>query len=238
MKVGLITVAYRERRFIRKFIKHIPQWVDRKVVLLSEKPWYGEDVANDGTYDAVKSTSAIPIQSSWTSEEQQRNSGLSLLEDCDWVLVLDPDEFLSDNDWFKLREHLARSSADALVCKLQKTYWKKGWVAVPPEGYRQIIAVRPHVQFADKRVVNCGYESAPVTIHHFSWARTDEEVWTKISHYAHAVDFDIKQWYDEVWLKWQPGMQDVHPTTPSALHDFEPATLPKELEDLKLWPPN
>jgi predicted transcriptional regulator YdeE len=68
-----------------------------------------------------------------------------------------------------------------------------------------------------------------------SWVKTDEEVWNKISHYAHAEDFDIKAWYENVWLKWKPGMQDVHPTTPETLHNLIPAKLPPELEKLNLW---
>jgi len=87
-------------------------------------------------------------------------------------------------------------------------------------------------------VVDMGYDVLPLWLHHMSWARTDAEVWSKISHYAHAKDFDIKQWYNNVWLKWKPGMQDVHPITPDTLHDLIEARLPKELEGLHLWPNN
>jgi len=234
MEYGLITVAYREERFIKKFLRHVPRWVDRKLVLISEKPWHGKSVPNDGTQDQAKG--GIPIVSTWSSEEDQRNTGLSMLEDCDWVIVLDPDEFLSSEDWNKLKDFLDETDADAVVAEGQYTYWKDGWVADPPKDYQMLIAVRPHVKFVDKRVVNTGYVEAPVWVHHFSWARTDKEVWNKISHYAHAEDFDIKKWYKEVWKKWKPGMQDVHPTTPDTLHDFKKAKLPPEIERLKLWP--
>lgn len=236
MTIGLITVAYREKRFIWKFLRHIPRWVDQKVVLVSEKPWFGEEEPDDGTITAVTNSSSIPVFSTWRTEEDQRNTGVSLLEECDWIIVLDPDEFLSDADWNKLYEFLETTDADAVVCEGQYTYWKKGWVADPPRDYQMLIAVRPHVKFVDKRVVNTGYAVAPVWVHHFSWAKTDKEVWSKITHYAHADDFDTKKWFEEVWKKWKPGMIDVHPTTASTLHDFIPAKLPSELKKLNLWP--
>lgn len=236
MTIGLITVAYREKRLIGKFLRHIPRWVDQKVVLLSEKPWFGMEEPDDGTMTRVISAGSIPILSTWSKEEDQRNTGLSLLEACDWIIVLDPDEFLSHTDWNKLYEFLETTDADAVVCEGQYTYWKKGWVADPPRDYQMLIAVRPHVKFVDKRVVNTGYAVAPVWVNHFSWAKTDKEVWSKITHYAHADDFDTKKWFEEVWKKWKPGMIDVHPTTPDTLHDLIPAELPPEIEELKLWP--
>lgn len=239
MNLGLITVAYREGRFIKKFLRHVPHWVDRKVVLLSRKPWFGAETPDDGTFDAVaepKGGDGIPVLGTWETEHDQRNTGLALLDDCDWIIVLDPDEFLSNEDWNKLYGFLEETEADAVVCEGQHTYWKDGWVADPPKDYQMLIAVRPHVKFVDKRVVNTAYVEAPVWVHHFSWARTDKEVWSKISHYAHAEDFDIKAWYKNVWKKWKPGMKDVHPTTPDTLHDFKKAELPPEIKELKLWP--
>lgn len=236
MNVGLITVAYREKRFMKKFLRHVPRWVDRKVALLSRRPWFGKEVPDDGTFKEVVAGGGIPILGTWETEQDQRNTGAAMLEDCDWVIVLDPDEFLNNEDWNKLYDFLENTEADAVVAEGQYTYWKNGWIADPPKDYQMLIAMRPHVKFVDKRVVGTGFVEAPVWVHHFSWARTDEEIWNKISHYAHAKDFDIRKWYEEVWLKWEPSMQDVHPTTASTLHDFIPAKLPPELEKLKLWP--
>lgn len=236
MKYGLITVAYRERRLIGKFLGHVPKWVTKKISLVSTRPWFGEDVPDDGTARAASKYGAIPIMSAWTTEEQQRNTGVSMLEDQDWVIVLDPDEFLSDTHWDRLKEFLETTRADAVVCEGQYTYWKDGWVADPPRDYQMLIAVRPHVRFVDKRVVNTNYVVAPVWVHHFSWARTNGEVWDKVTHYAHAEDFNTERWFRNVWKKWKPGMTDVHPTTPETLHELKRADLPPELEKLDLWP--
>lgn len=236
MTFGLVTLAYNEERFIRPFLEHIPEWVDERIVLVSTKPWNGVLDASDNTADIARSAGATVIERHWVSEEEQRNTGQALLSDCDWVIVLDPDEYLDNTGWESLKSLLIHPTQDAYVVEGQYTYWKNGYVANPPKDYQQLILVKPHIQFVDKRVINSSYGIAPVWLHHFSWARTDEEVWKKISHYAHANDFDIEKWYNEVWLKWKPGVKDVHPVTPETLHELIPANLPKELEKLSLWP--
>lgn len=235
MKYGLSTVAYWEPRFITPFLKHIPEWIDEIVVLNSSKPWMGEHIPNDPTAELAEPYSTV-IQTYWPTEQDQRNTGQMVHEDKDWVIVLDPDEFLDNEGWESLKQFLETTDADAVVVEGQNTYWKNGFVADPARDYQMLIAARPHVQFVDKRVVGTSYAVAPVWLHHFSWAKTDEEVWRKISHYAHANDFDIEDWYDNKWLKWKEGDTDVHPTTPDTLHNLIRVVLPPELDGLNLWP--
>lgn len=237
MKAGLVTLAYFEPRFIKPFLEHLPEWVENRIVLNSSRPWFGEpEEGEDKTAELAEQAGARVITGSWPNEQAQRNLGQAMHEDMDWVVVMDPDEFLDKEGWHNLREFLKTTDAEAVVVQGQYTYWKDGWVADPPKDYKMLIAARPHVHFVDKRVVGVPYVVAPVWLHHFSWARTTEEVRRKIKHYAHAQDFDTERWYREVWEKWQPGDKDVHPTTPETLHDLIPAQLPPELEALRLWP--
>jgi len=233
MRVGTVCVAYNEPRMIVPHLKHIPDWVDEKIVLNSTEPWFGEPVSDDKTAQLAEPFARV-IQAYWESEESQRNTGQALHQDKDWIIVLDPDEYLDNDNWEILRTTLEQTKAEALIVEGQYTYWKNGLVADPPKDYPMLIAVRPSVQFVDKRVVSSQYEVAPIWLHHFSWAKTDAEVWSKISHYAHAHDFDIKQWYNDVWLA--DKLEDVHPVTPNTLHKLIPAKLPPELEELNLWP--
>lgn len=235
MNLGSVCVAYHEPRFIVPHLKHVQ--IDDRLVLNSTIPWNGEPIGPDNTAALAKPYARV-VENYWPTEEEQRNTGQTLYQDKDWVVVLDPDEFLSNDGWRDLLNFLETTDADAVVCEGQYTYWKDGYVADPPKDYQMLIAVRPHVQFVDKRVVGVPFVVAPVWVHHFSWARTNDEVWQKISHYAHAKDFDVNYWYESVWLPWQLGDKDVHPTTPDTLHDFKRAelVLPKELERLNLWP--
>lgn len=235
MKVGSVCVAYKEERFIKKHLLHLPEWVEESVVLHSTIPWFGENVDKDDTPKLARPFATV-VSNYWKSEEEQRNTGQELHEDKDWIIILDPDEFIDHEGWENLRKFLETTDADAVVVEGQYTMWKNGYVADPPKDYQMLIAVRPHVRFVDKRVVDTNYVVAPVWLYHFSWARTDEECWNKISHYAHAKDFNVLDWYENVWKKWTPDVLDVHPTTPDTLHQMIRVSLPKELDDLDLWP--
>lgn len=233
MKVGLITVAYNEERFIGPFLKHIPKWVGERVVLVSTKPWNGEYELPDKTDEIARAEGATVICNYWPNEAEQRNTGLDLLSDCDYVIVLDPDEFLDDKGWSVLRQSCETKMGDAYVVRHQRVFYKDKEV-YPHTDYQQIILVKPHVRFPHARNVDRGFEELPIDLFHFSWARTDKEVWSKISHYTHANEMDIKKWYDEVWLAGKET--DLHPNTPEALKALVPAKLPLELQRLKLWP--
>lgn len=231
-----MAVAYREARLLPKHLSHLPNWIDKNLVLVSEKPWFGKELPDDGTARLAEEAGADVIIHPWENEESQRNAGLDYLKDYDWVIVLDPDEFLSNADWHRLEGQLTFADAKAYAVMQQFTYWKNGYVANPPRDYKMLIAVKPSVNFIEKRVIDGYYKEAPVLLHHFSWAKTDKEVWDKITHYAHAKDFDTKKWFNEVWKKWKPGMKNVHPTTPETLHELVKFKLPPELERLDLWP--
>jgi hypothetical protein len=241
MKVAVVAIALNEERFIKPWISHIPDWVTEVCVLVSSKPWFGDEVERDNTAQVARAAGAQRVvEWDWPSEEVQRNYAQGIYHDYDWLIILDPDEFLDNKNWRKLKEIIddpdSRDLIRAGIVRSQYTYWKRGYLAYPRRDYQQLILVQPSVRFVDKRVVNTGFVVLSVDVHHFSWARTDREVLDKITHYGHANDFDTKRWYEQVWLPWKPGDQDVHPTSPETLHDLIPAKLPKELEDLNLWP--
>ena len=239
MKVGLVTIAYNEQRFNKPFLQHIPSWIDETLVLISTKPWQGPHDPPDQTADIAEAAGVTVIKSDWPAEHEQRSAGQQYFSDFDWIVILDPDEFLTRAGWKALRQFMNEEEAlftDAYVAWQQNTYWKHGYRISPREDYKQIILVKPHVKFVDKRVVNTGYGAVPLRLHHMSWARTDAEVKSKIAHYAHAHELD-PLWYDRVWKRWTPVMNNLHPLTPSALRQAVPAELPIDLVKFNLWPP-
>lgn len=232
MTYGSVAICYNEPRMIVPHLQHLPGWIDEKLVLVSTQPWFGESVANDKTAELAEPYARV-IQAYWENEEDQRNTGQALHQDKDWVIVLDCDEFFDDENWARLKQFLETTEADAAVVKHQRVFYKDKEV-YPCHDYQQLIAVRPSVNFAEKRIADTGYVTAPVELLHFSWAKTDEEVWSKISHYAHAKDFDIKDWYDNVWLA--NKTINLHPVTPEALPALIDPVLPPEIERLGLFP--
>jgi hypothetical protein len=232
MRLAIETIAYHEERFISRFIQHYQDKVETILVLHSTKPWNGEDEPYDRTANIARSLGAEVVDFDWTNETDQRNAGIDILSDYDWVLVLDPDEFISDRDWDKMVDLLEVAEAPAYVVQHQRVFWKDKEV-FPHSDYQQIIAVRPDVRFVENRVINSLYGELPIDLLHFSWARTDEEVLRKITHYAHAKEL-IPNWYEDVWLS--NKTQNLHPKSPETLAALVTATLPAEIEGLELWP--
>lgn len=232
MKVATVAIAYNEARFIRPHLKHIPDWIDENLVLVSTKPWNGEPEPNDGTADIARSLGATVIEYDWPTEQDQRNAGQEYLSDYDYIVVLDPDEFLDNDGWNCIKSVI--SEEQAFVVAHQRVFYKHSEV-YPHTDYQQIILVKPSVRFIDNRVVNTSYATLPVDLFHFSWARTDDEILRKITHYGHAGEL-LPGWYENVWLL--DRRHDLHPKSPHTLEALIDAKLPPELERLDLWPPN
>lgn len=234
MRLACVSLAYKEERFLPKFIQVMQDRVEEILVLNSTRPWNGDFNETDNSAAIAASLGATVIVHDWPNEADQRNSGQEYLSGYDWIIVLDPDEFMLDADWDNLVRHLEDAPMEAYVTGIQYTYWKTGYVIEPPEDYKQIIAVRPSVRFTDKRVVDTAWGYAPVQLHHMSWARTDEEVWRKINSYGHATEFDTLQWFSEVWQS--ERLTNLHPLTPESLKKAIKVELPEELRSLDLWP--
>lgn len=235
MKIALSTVAYREARLLPKFLSHIPDWVEKKMVLVSKRPWKGQEEQDDGTESIARSSGADVIVYDWVSEAEQRNAGQDYLSDFDWIVVLDPDEFLDDVNWDILKDCIDLMNGwhkKAFTVNHQRVFWKDKEV-FPHTDYKQVILVRPSARFVENRVVNCAYEELPVELCHFSWSRTDEEIKSKINHYSHADEL-IPNWYEKVWKS--NKAINLHPKTPETLKGLIEAKLPPELERLNLWP--
>ena len=233
MRVGLVTICFNEQRLIKPFLSHIPDWVDETLVLVSKTPWKGEKEVQDETAQIARDMGASVIEDDWKNETDQRNAGQEYFSDFDWVIILDPDEFLDDEGWSDLQAIVktAPPELQAGIVRHQRVFYKDKEVS-PHTDYQQLILVKPRVKFVDNRVVGSGYVLLPIDLYHFSWSRTDEEVWSKITHYSHRDEFDFKKWYEEVWRTDRD--HDLHPKDPEVLKGLIDAKLPPELEKLGL----
>lgn len=237
MRVGLVANAYNEARFLKPFLQHIPDWVEKKIVLITNPPWFGDALEDDGSKEVAESGGAEVFVHPWKIEHDQRNFGQAYLSDCDWILTLEPDEFMSNESWENLRKFLETADKPAYAIK-QRVMWGTGYESDPPEDFVPIIVTRPNVQFNEKRNVASQWAVLPDNIEllHWVWGRTSKEIWKKITHYSHAVDFDTKKWFEEVWLKADESSTNLHPTTPEAIPKLKKAVLPPEIEALDLFP--
>ena len=240
MKVAVCVVTYNDHRFLKPFLKQIPDWVEKILFLVSERPWNG--LMSPDAYKTTEILNAHPDKRiethkmNWPSEALQRTWGLAKLYDYDWVITIDTDEFFTAESWNDLRLSLngTHLGTNNVVCKL-KTYWKDfDHVFEPGDTHKPSIAVRPKkVVFFDKRIcTDDTHLEVHFPMHHLSWVRTDAEVKQKIQNYAHALDFDQDKWYNEVWKAWTPEMRGIRPYGSEKNTKAIGIPLPQEIRDL------
>lgn len=250
MKIAVLTIAFNEPQYIAPCIDQWKGIVASHLVLVSKRTWNGTEHEGDTTAETATKMGADVVDGSWKSEADQRNYGLSLLKDCDYVIINDADEFYTLEDRYRLirtiqEDRQRRPGYTIRRGNTMLTYWKTHeYVIDPPDQHLPTIVVDPnkvicteHRQFALSKPVRdpgvryseeCG--ELKVQMHHFSWVRTDEQVKEKIAAYSHA-DIVSPDWYESVWLKWTPGDMKVRPYgREQSIAVYRPA--PQEITDL------
>jgi hypothetical protein len=219
-KIALLIIAYNEEEYIGACIKQWKGLVDKTVVLLSVKPWYGSQSEADKTLFIARDLGAEVIARYWETEAEQRSWGLARLYDYDYVIINDPDEFYTEDDRKNIIKVLQEGSEKCYRVNNVITYWKTPeYIFDPPDRHKPIIAVSPkEISFyehrqpmpKDRKVLENCQPVMPVSIHHFSWVKPDKKIKAKIENFSH-FDQIKPNWFDNIWLKWKPTMKNIRP---------------------------
>lgn len=230
MKLGAVTMAYNDEGVIRGTLRCLKPFVSKHIVMLSEKPFYGEPREPDNTEKICKDLGATVVKGFW-EEHTQRNIGNQLCKDCDWVICFDSDEMMTKDDLKRLIEILEETSCDAVAIR-SKVYWKTTDYRLEPYPQHQlIIAMKPSVRCWDMKCVDCNYDLLvdSITHHHLSWCEP-KDIHKKVINCNHANEYDGDKWYWEHFMKWKVGDKAIEPfgTEFNAIYD----PLPEELKNL------
>ena len=217
MKVAVLTIAYREDKFINAVLKNWQGKVHKHLVLESKIPWHGHELPEDRTREIVaKYPHAEYITLNWRSEAIQRNWGLARLYEYDYVLIVDADELYEERDQLTILESIGRvekyqDNTWAYRTPHVQTYFKTpDYVLDPPDTHEPIIAVNPKkVTFTEHRQVTTDYLiPIEVTMHHLTYLRDDLRLYHKLQQFEH-YDQVKKNWFEEKWKQWTPDTEDV-----------------------------
>jgi hypothetical protein len=226
MRLGAVTPSYMNEGTIAGTINCLKDIVDKHIVLISEKPYFGETEPPDRTEEICRELGVDVIKGVWKLDHLQRSRGNSLCMDCDWVFGFDSDEMMEKKEIEKLIKFAEKTNAKAIAVQ-PENYWKTiDYVFRPKADYTPIIMMRPEVRFPYIRNIDCRYVVADVTMHHLSWAYP-KNIHRCVLTYAHASDFDGEKWYQEHYKDWKVGekIHDPHGGVWDAF--YQP--LPKEL---------
>jgi glycosyltransferase involved in cell wall biosynthesis len=217
MKVATYTQCYRSEETIKDCLNSFKGLVDQQLVLISERPWRGEALPLDKTKKVAEKEGAEVIVGNWSEETPQRNLGLQILKDYDWIINIDSDERY-DKDSAKKIIKFAKTNPplSAYGITTMKTYWKtKEYVIDPPEGGGRLVLMKPSITIITTLCIKekWGFLPKDIVMHHYSYVRSDEEMKTKME-YTATQEPIVEGWYDNVWLKWTPKMENLHPVNP------------------------
>lgn len=218
MKVAVLTIAYNDEKNLAACVRNWAGVVDKHLVLVSAVPWHGTVYPRDKSFEIAKELGADAILGGWKSEAEQRNYGLDILMDYDYVLIVDSDEFFTKEDQQKILQHL-REKPMVIVGypKATVVYWKTPeYVLDPTDECIMPLVIDPKaVKFLKARGLiyregdgnpNDYMAQIDATWHHFSYVRTDEQIQQKLTSYEHADEVKgLEDWYENVWKKWEPG---------------------------------
>jgi len=178
------------------------------------------------------------ITGHWINEINQRNFGLSKLfkENYDYTFIIDNDEIYHDYHIENIKKFILSNTKYSAFHIEWNTYWKKDYYIIHPrENFNPVIVVKiSEYLFTTIRLGTTNIKRAGPAIfrvennneyngilipsnvaicYHLSYARTDNFIKRKLETNSHASEF-IKNWYENVWKKWIPSMQNLHPVTP------------------------
>jgi len=221
MTVGVITNAFKEERWIEGCIKQFKDFELPHVVLNSLVPWgfsdYDFEFGKDNTAEKARKAGAVVYQLPWANEQDQFNTGLQLLGNRDWVLIVDADERYEKVEIEKLLiilEEIKDTNIEIVRPRSWSVYWKTPYFKLFPEQpYKPIIAIKPTCLFKSMRNAIGTQTFSNIEMHHFSYVRSDEEMKRKIDTFSHKDEI-VPGWYNNKWLRWKPSMMNLHPVVP------------------------
>lgn len=214
--IAVITNAFKEREIIKNCIEQFKLFNLFHVVLCNNTSWNG-NIEQDDTPRIAKKAGAFVVEGPFITEAQQFNYGLSLLQDYKMVIICDADERYEQKDLELFIETLRNCEADAVKTASMSVYWKDtDHRIIPDQNDNPTIAVKPTVRFIKARGCDAKIISwMPVTLHHFSYVRSDEDMLKKITTFSHSDEFNLEDWYNNTWLNWTEDSLDLHPVVPA-----------------------
>lgn len=225
MRLAAISPVYNEESLIKGCIESLRPFVEEHIVLVSEKPYYSDPWPKDRTAEIAEELGATVINGNWELDNFQRNTGIALLQDYDWILTTDVDMWMLHEDVEKLIKKLEVSKSEALVIK-QIAYWKDIDHVLVDDDFMPVIAIRPSVKFTHIGCVDKQCQIVDdINIHHINWCEP-KNILKKVLTYSHAPEFSGQKWYDEFYLGWKEGMDAILPNKAFKVKNF---SLPEEL---------
>lgn len=236
MKFAMMIIAYNEQDIIRGCLEGF-QDVDKFVSI--SKPWSGKHVAFDKTKEYAIEKYATVFLNDFASEKDQRNFVMEKLQQSgyDYVFIVDADEYYLREDVVKMINFVEQHPESERFNVGPTAYlWKNAeWETLPRFNNVIPVCYKSNMRFDGFRNIMTPKTlilPEDIKLYHFSFAGRDDRILNKLEHFSHSHEMD-SGWFDRVWKKWTPEMEDLHPHL-NAGHIFKkaiPFPCPEEIRE-------
>jgi hypothetical protein len=217
MNFAVLSIVYNDERLIGGMLDGVSD-LDKYVIIST--PWHGEHKKFDRSHEIAKKMGATVIFKNFKSQKDARNYGLALLKKkgYDYVFVLDSDEYYLKSTISEIIKFVKETNADVYISTNEdKLFWKNEHWYFNHGGFDIVLRSDMHlVTLSAASHVNKEIVRFPdsLLMYHFSYSRSDEEILKKFTH-NHSSRKINPDWYRDVWKRWTPEMENVHPTRPA-----------------------
>ncbi|MCP6727499.1 MAG: hypothetical protein KJI69_05825, partial [Patescibacteria group bacterium] len=169
------------------------------------------------------------------TEEREYIRKLAHVAGYKYIFIVDADEYYTKKDIETAKKFIEENPAKRYNVHSCVTFWKdENWEIIPK--YERIIPMcySTDLKFKYNRNISTLQTKImpkEITLFHFTFAGSDERILNKLEHFSHANEM-YDSWFDEVWKKWTPEMEDIHPGYNR--HAFKRAIPYKCPDDIKL----
>lgn len=212
MKLAAFSPVYNEEKLITGAIKSFKPFVDRHLVMVAQKPFYGNPEPMDRTTEIVEGFGAEAIPTYAKPEHNMRNEALEELDNgtYDWILVNDADMWF-EHDTVNALIKILRDTKEDIVCMPQWGYWKDTDHVLIGDDFCPVVAMRPNKRFVHIGNANGEYKVLDhLKVHHLAWC-APKDILKKCLTYSHAPEFDGAAWYKQYYEPWKEGETAVLP---------------------------
>lgn len=223
------------KEFLKQAIQSVEPFVERIIMLYTEKPSYGHgtDVDCPETEEELKAIalSASPkvfwVKGNWGQEGEHRNEIYKYADDYDIIISFDADEVFNQEDLPKAIEFIANGDKRNYGVNGYINFWKTFDLEVK-DFYRPIRFINLKNEWGTEGEVM-------QRIYHFSCCQSDEIMRYKYLVHGHASELK-NNWLEEKYFGWNPRnqLQYLHPVALDIWGDafpFDKTTLPQSLKD-------
>jgi hypothetical protein len=228
-------LLFDSQKFILQMIDNCGPFVEKIYVAYSKVPWRYNPEARDFMTNSADPSILMEskyadkielITGVWDWEHEQRNACLKKAKEdgFDFLIVQDADEFYTVEDYGRMIRVISSEPDYDYYITPWCNFWKSwDYILVnasgeATSGFYPNVAMNCSLDIWFSNLRGPGYSNNIKVLdslcYHGSYVLNDEEVYRKISSWAHAQDFDREDWYRNKWLNWTEDSVDLHPTHP------------------------